>query len=120
MPDVVGADPGWDINPVGKSISFLGNEVVFNGRRYVVIDYNIQEIRSIGDFEATYAMNGERIGIKPRQLFITVNYADRQPTGFVTSEIFPISHTYMILNWNRWFLSAVPKGILCPKTLSAE
>ena len=117
--DVLGNDPEWgDSTPIGKVISFSSGAVAVDDKRYPIVDYKTDEISSPGDFEAIYAINAGRVGIKSHQVVVTANFVDRNLQGIETSEIFPIRRGYLLLNWNRWFLGAVPAEKPCPVRVS--
>jgi len=105
--EIVGDKPDWNLNPIGKLINFGKTSVTFEKAAHPILGYRADEFKSAGDFEAIYGISAKRVGIGPRQISITAQLADRDETGIVTSEVYPIDSRHIILNWERWFLSAV-------------
>jgi hypothetical protein len=111
--EVTGAKSTWNTNPIGKKITFMRGGVIFSGKKYPVLDYRMDRLGSTLDFEATYGAPAEALGVRSGQTVVTANFVNRNLKGVVTSEVYPIRSDYIILNWDQWFLFAVPSRMKC-------
>jgi hypothetical protein len=115
VPRILGAEPTWNLNPIGKLITFGKDSVTFDKTAYPVLGYRLDEFESYADFEAIYGISTKKVGVGPHQVAINAQLTDRNEQGIAASEVYPLSPGHIILNWDRWFLAAVPARNECRK-----